>query len=119
MLPDHLHCEQILSALAAKRHVLSEKPVVVNSDEIRAVRGACARRGGPGCTSRCGSCLLPADQGAGAGRSRGRRLPGRGQLPPRLPAHPGLDWRMGQPPQSVLLGGAFTRWTTPCGLENP
>src|SRR5437899_2168274 len=43
--PDHLHCEQILRALDAGRHVLVTKPMTVGDEESARVVAAARRTG--------------------------------------------------------------------------
>lgn len=44
-LPHHLHQEAILAALAAGKHVFSEKPVALNAFEVKAIKQAVADSG--------------------------------------------------------------------------
>jgi len=38
--PQHLHCENTISASEAKKHIVIEKPVAINLDELKAMRDA-------------------------------------------------------------------------------
>jgi len=44
-LPHHLHQEAILAALAAGKHVFTEKPVALNATEVKAIRQAVSHSG--------------------------------------------------------------------------
>lgn len=43
--PHHLHTEEILAAAKARKHMIIEKPVVLNLDDLRAVRAAVKEAG--------------------------------------------------------------------------
>ncbi|PKE31780.1 gfo/Idh/MocA family oxidoreductase [Rahnella sp. AA] len=45
-LPHHLHQEAILAALAAGKHVFTEKPVALNSGEVKVIKQAVAQSAG-------------------------------------------------------------------------
>lgn len=38
--PQHVHCENVLAAAAAKKHIVIEKPVAISLDELRDMRAA-------------------------------------------------------------------------------
>ena len=42
-LPNSLHCEWTVKAAAAGKHVLCEKPIVLNEDDLDKVEAACRR----------------------------------------------------------------------------
>jgi predicted dehydrogenase len=44
-LPNHLHCEWVIRAAEAGKHVLCEKPVALNSREAEAMVAACRKAG--------------------------------------------------------------------------
>lgn len=44
-LPNHIHCEWVIKALEAKKHVLCEKPLAMNADEVQKMFDAAKKNG--------------------------------------------------------------------------
>lgn len=44
-LPNHIHCEWVIKALEAKKHVLCEKPLAMNADEVQKMFNAAKKNG--------------------------------------------------------------------------
>lgn len=44
-LPNHIHCKWVIKALEAKKHVLCEKPLAMNADEVQKMFDAAKKNG--------------------------------------------------------------------------
>jgi UDP-N-acetylglucosamine 3-dehydrogenase len=107
--PDHLHFRQIGEALRRGKHLLVEKPVVTRLEEIEAVRRL----------RECSPTVFAVHQQMRIvpAFSRIKELVRQGAVGEVFQVQVeyrhdcrgirGLDWRLGDRPQSVLLGGAI------------